>query len=179
MANDDPEFPPELHAEVNAFAKDLSNTDDLGKVVRAHIRIERIIYAIVRELVPFPERLPNLNFHATVALALALGVTPDFGPPLRALGNLRNDFAHELESRLTPERVNGLYGTFNKEAREKIKQDYKRMQGEYPTLKDTAYSNLTPSDKFTLICLHLWGTSRRALRDLEQTTTVRPGRLPG
>jgi len=35
------------------------------------------------------------------------------GPALRALNKLRNDFGHDLEMRLTDERVNGLYGALS------------------------------------------------------------------
>lgn len=167
MANDEPEFPPEIVAEIDAFARDLTNTDDMGKVIRAHIRIERIIYAIVKQLVPFPDKLPDLNFNAIVSLALALGVVEKYGPPLRALGKLRNDFAHDLETKLTSERVNAIFGAFSESDREGLKRDYKRMQSRNPPLAGISFSALTPADKFTLLIMRLWGAARRTLTNLE------------
>jgi len=39
------------------------------------------------------------------------------GPALRALNKLLNDFGHDLEMRLTDERVNGLYGALSAKLR--------------------------------------------------------------
>ena len=97
--------------EIGAFSDDLAKSDDLGSVIRAHIHIENGVYSLVENLTPNAEHLKrlDLDYDQTVSLALVLGLDADWVPSLRAIGKLRNRFAHQLGTVLDDSTVNNLY----------------------------------------------------------------------
>ncbi|WP_421793391.1 hypothetical protein [Hydrocarboniphaga effusa] len=88
----------------------LATEDDMGKVLRIHLLIERALKNGIAQSVPWPDHLPRLrSFGDRVGLALALGLDPDLKGPLTAINSLRNDFAHEEnKERVTDEDVRRL-----------------------------------------------------------------------
>ncbi len=74
----------------------LTTEDDLGKVLRVHLLIERALDITIKQSVPNPKFLPRLrSFSDRVKLALALGLDPQMQGALTSINSLRNDFAHE------------------------------------------------------------------------------------
>jgi hypothetical protein len=102
---------------VTNFDKDLAREEDLGSVIRAHIHVEKEINTIVETLVRAKKHLRrlDLDFDQTVTLALVLGFDSTWAPALRALGNLRNRFAHQLSTCLDASVVNSLYQSLSSE----------------------------------------------------------------
>ncbi len=83
------------------FLEALFGEDELGVVVRAQIHIEARVNALLEILVPFPKKLPRLRFEQMLNLACALGLRDTSISAIKELGNIRNQFAHQLDTRLT------------------------------------------------------------------------------
>jgi hypothetical protein len=97
--------------KMQALATALESEDDLGKVVRGHIHIEHELQQVIFFAAPSPEQLKPFErqeFSEKVQLALMLGLKPDLAPPLNAAGNLRNKFAHRLDTMLNREMAQNL-----------------------------------------------------------------------
>ena len=67
------EIPDHINVDLALFTKDLSNEDEMGAVIRAHIRIENLLLKAIRNLTPHPKHLKklNLDYDGQVTLALA------------------------------------------------------------------------------------------------------------
>jgi hypothetical protein len=117
-----------------ALMKALSSEDDLGKIVRANIHIEHELVGLITLAVPCQDHLKKLlssiDFFTTVQLALVMGLDPQLASPLRAIGNLRNKFAHRLDIKLTQEDSKALVST----APPKSKQGYQKFLREINTV---------------------------------------------
>jgi len=100
----------------------LSSEDELGCVLRGHIHVESYIEEFIRRHLKEPDYFKNmrLEYHQKIDLALALGLDELFKSPLRFLGNLRNDFAHKLDTKLGKQEVKNFYSSFSAEAKELI-----------------------------------------------------------
>lgn len=104
--------------EMEALARALYSDDDLVKVIRAHIHIEHELQRVIFCAVPNPDQLNSFErseFSDEVRLALLLGLRPDLKPSLNAAGNLRNKFAHQLDTTLTQEVAKNLVATLSSE----------------------------------------------------------------
>lgn len=99
-----------LLKELDEFAADLKNEDELGSIIRAHIRIEYLLRQALRNWIPQPEYIDKLDpdYDALITIALLRGMDERYGPPFRALDKLRNDFAHKPDTKLTKQSVNNL-----------------------------------------------------------------------
>jgi hypothetical protein len=99
---------------MQALATALESEDDLGKVVRGHIHIEHELQQIIFFAAPNPDQLKAFErqeFSEKVRLALVLGLKSDLASPLNAAGNLRNKFAHQLDTTLNQEMAKNLVAT--------------------------------------------------------------------
>lgn len=63
-----------------AFYEALRGEDDLGMVVRAHIHIEHELRGLITAAAPKPDQVKfsEMDFDATIRLALILGLHPEF-----------------------------------------------------------------------------------------------------
>jgi hypothetical protein len=91
------------------FYEHLAAEDELGAVVRAHIHVEASLIDFIRSSVPFPDKLPRLTYELRLRLACALGLEQEHFAALKALGEIRNSFGHNLKAELTDQAVNDLY----------------------------------------------------------------------
>lgn len=107
----------------------LEGEDDLGVVLRAHIYIEHELKEYILELAPKPEHIKFLDYeyNGVVALALALGLSPELKPALSSIGGLRNRFAHKLDMTLTKQEANSVYNSLSAEAKSNVHQGYASM----------------------------------------------------
>ncbi len=156
----------EIQAEIQALTTDLFREDEMGAVVRAHIRIEGLLIRTVESLLPRPQQLRklNLDYDQLVTLALALGLREEFGPPFRALGKLRNDFAHKLGTSLSKQVVSNLYETLGSEKKAQVQACFSRIKAEHESTKNIKrFSDLEPGDQFKLIAISLWAAARAAV----------------
>jgi hypothetical protein len=142
--------------EPDDFTKALFGEDELGAVVRAHIHVEAKLLELIGVLVEdesYIRRL-KLEFSQHVDLAVALGLNADYAKGLRAFGNLRNDFAHKLDSRLSKERVCRLYESLSSREKELVQKAFMETP---PTLEDSAtdFNDCGPKSQFILIAVAL------------------------
>ncbi|WP_426683668.1 hypothetical protein ABFU84_05815 [Xanthomonas translucens pv. undulosa] len=157
------EFSDTLQAEVAELAADLAREDQMGMVVRAHIRVESLLIQTIDCLVLRPNLLPklNLDYDQYVTLALALGLKEKFGPPLHVLGKLRNDFAHKLNTSLTKQSANNLYTAFGADDKREVQACFERIKGDNEEMRHfRRFSDLEPADQFKILALTLWAVVR-------------------
>ena len=98
--------------------KDLTAEDELGVVLRAQIHIEASVTEFIETIVMDPDRLPRLRFQDRVQLACALGLKGEYFEALKFFGDLRNRFAHKLDTRLDDATVNELYAKLPRAVKE-------------------------------------------------------------
>ncbi len=163
------------------FFKVLNGEDELGAVIRAHIHIEALLIELLRLLVKDEGALRKLNleFSQSVDLAIALGLGPEHAKGLRAFGNLRNEFAHDLNSRLSDNRVNNLYESLSAADKEVVQHAYARTNSQLG-VNPPSFKNLTPKEKFVLVAVALRGMLEVALSQVRKAEdSMHEKNLPG
>jgi len=146
--------------EVEPFVVDLLKEDDLGAVVRTHIRIENALKVLVRALLKDPsfyEKM-DLDYASTVLLAGALGINKETLPSLNCIGTLRNRFAHNLETKLDANAVQAWYDSLAAEEKDAVQQISKDLWVAHkPGSPYPGFKKLPPRDRFVTIAVQLWG----------------------
>jgi hypothetical protein len=139
---------------VDKFHDSLMGEDELGVVLRAHFYIEAEIEALIAALIPFPSELPRLRYEQKLKLACALGFDGSAFPPLKALGDLRNSFGHQIGAHLTSAMVRTLFDSFTAEDQAIVLAGYNKSRtqlgDELPSFED-----LGPKDSFVVIAVTL------------------------
>ncbi|WP_243318095.1 hypothetical protein [Geothrix paludis] len=152
---------PEIdEAEVSALVADLLREDDLGVVIRAHIRIESALCEVVDALLREPSYRSklNLDYFNTVILAIAVGINTEYGPSLKAIGTLRNSFAHDLETKLDGNSISALYAALVPRHKDKVQEISRNLWVDHnSTMPYPTFKNLSPRDQFIAIAIVLWG----------------------
>lgn len=138
------------------FFKVLGGEDELGAVIRAHIYIEAHLLELLGLLVKDKDHLRKLNleFSQYVDLAVALGLGQEHAKGLRAFGNLRNEFAHKLDSKLSENRINSLYESLSAPDKEIVQSAYVRTNTQLG-VNPPKFKDLTPKERFVLIAVAL------------------------
>ena len=143
------------------FLQALESEDDLGAVIRAHIHIEQHLILLLEALLRHPEHIiNNLNFANRVRLAASLGgIKSEFIEPLIAIGNIRNKFAHKLNTELSAELVNNIYEKYSFTGKEAIQRGFNMINERRPPGKKySSFETVEPRAKFDMLA-----TSTRAL----------------
>jgi hypothetical protein len=137
-------------AASQAFYKALVGEDHLGFIVRAHIHIEHTLRHLIEISIPFPEHLDvdQLNYAMAIRITTSLGLNPRFKGPLRALGKLRNKFAHQLDAQISDEDAERFYDTFAAKEKQMIHEQYAEMRAQ-KEIDDTLWENRDAKDKIT------------------------------
>lgn len=152
--------------EVPFFVADLLKEDDLGAVVRTHIRIEHALKVLVRAMIKDPsfyERM-DLDYASTVLLAGALGISSEVIPSLNSLGTLRNKFAHDLSTQLDANAVQSLYESLSSNQKEDVQKLARELWLSHkPNEPFPGFKKLGPRDRFVTIAVQLWGGLNGAL----------------
>jgi HAMP domain-containing protein len=154
------------------FLAELDREDDLGMIIRAHIRIEILLNGIVETLAPNPKYIGKLelDYHHTVVLAMLLGLKAGIERPLRALGKLRNDFAHDIDTTMDLSKAKNLYETLEAEDKNIVQEVFKRVKDKHPdTITESSFNELQPRDKFKLIAVVLWERVNDALSNTKNS----------
>jgi hypothetical protein len=138
-----------LNAE---FQKALFGEDELGAVVRAHIHIEAQVNTLLSVLVPFPNRLPRLRFEQMLNLACALGLRDDSIVAFKELGNIRNQFGHQLNTRLTTGMVEKMIKGLSLDDLDTLLLTYEITRQQTPS---GPFETLSAKDKFIILCVSL------------------------
>ena len=152
-----------LLKELNEFAADLLSEDELGSVIRAHVRIEYLLRQALKNWIPHPEYIDKLDpdYDAIITIALMHGMDERYGPPFRALGKLRNDFAHKTGTKLTKQSVNNLYKCLSSEDKKGVQGLLKELQDKYDFASTAGpLADAMPVEQFQLIALKLWAIAK-------------------
>ena len=158
--------PVEIPIEIDDFVKDLFREDEMGSVIGAHIRIEYLLLQIIDNLMPKPQHVKNLglDYGGAVTLALALGLNDQFGPPFRALGKLRNNFAHKLDTCINKDVVKSLYTSLSTDTKTQVQNCFHRVKADHESTRHVKrFVDLDPIDQFRLIAVTLWAVLRAAI----------------
>ena len=113
-----------------AFLRLMVSRDDFTVVIKGAAYVEIAVKEFIEAHLARPEDLENvhLDHFDRCALAVALGLDPEFHSPLKALGKLRNTLAHQPEATtLTKGEVNNLYKALPPEMREMVSQLAKKV----------------------------------------------------
>lgn len=155
---------------IDEFIRVLSGEDELGAVLRAQIHIEALLLQLIGVLVKDEKYLRKLNleFSQYVDLAVALGLGPEHAMGLRAFGNLRNDFAHKLDSQLSKSRINSLYESLSTPDKEVVQTAYRKTNTQLG-VSPPKFKDLTPKERFVLIAVALRGMLQVALLEVQRS----------
>jgi len=156
------------------FRKALEGEDELGVVIRGQIHIETQLLRLLALLTPYEQHLENMNLNYTqrVELAQALGLKPQYGPPLKALGRIRNDFAHKPHTRRSKEHLNDLYGNLAEEDREIVLESFKKTKRKIAASPKVPFRELSLKDQFILVMVSLRAILVTAAMEIESKTSA-------
>lgn len=140
------------------FIKSLLGEDELGVVIRAHFHVEAKLLELLHLLGKDENHLSRLNleFSQHVELAVALGLNAEHTQGLRALGKLRNDFAHKLDSELSENRITSLYEALSATDKKIVQDAYQQTMNEFDS-PSRDFKKLSPKERFVLIATTLHG----------------------
>ena len=136
-----------------AFYHSLVAEDELGVVVRAHIHIEASILDFLHARVQKPKLLPRLPYEARLRLACALGLNEEYFECLKALGDLRNHFGHNLSATISGAKANELYTKLPPFAKDVTLATYAKTVVQHDDMP--SFEGLSPKDRFVFIALVL------------------------
>ncbi len=145
---------------------DLFHEDELGAVIRAHIRVESVLRNFVVDSAPNPKyiNMLELDFDKTVTLAVVLGLNEGYEKSLRVLGKLRNDFAHKPDMKLSKNSVNNLYAQLTPEAKQFLQGSFKKLREENESIKPfQKFSDMPPAEQLKIIVVSIWAQVQSAL----------------
>lgn len=137
------------------FFQALTGEDELGVVIRAHVHIEAALTELVEARVPFPDRLPRLNYEKRLQLACALGLKVEHFASLQFLANLRNQFAHRLDAGLTGAAVNKLWSKITPDNQKLVLRALEMTLQKRNESLPAEFAILDPKARFVLISVVL------------------------
>ena len=142
----------------------LVHDEDLVCVLRGHLYIDAELNKFIESALVDPtqlKQLPRKPWNARLELALALGLSPGLGPPLKKFGDIRNDFAHDPDTvRISDERVKELYGTLGDGLRSLVMRGFKVIRTQAiaegaVVPDDRQFADLIPKARFGIIVVAL------------------------
>jgi len=125
-----PTSPPRQGSTLDAPDRDslieVFNQDDpLHVIIRGHLRVESLLIRLIEEDLKVPEALDvtSLNFPTKVDLAIALKlIPPHWDRILRRLNQIRNRFAHKIESDVTQQDIDVIWEALDEHGRAVLKE---------------------------------------------------------
>lgn len=153
MAKANPPMPDE-----ELFAM-LADEDSLHMVLRGTIVIESELRAILELMLMRPNALDSadLGYGQQVALTYAMGIDEELLKPLRALGTIRNNYAHKIMPEIDQSTITNFIKTMGDRERNMIRSQYgllrdsRKINGE----KSEPWDELPPTTKFALCIIVL------------------------
>jgi hypothetical protein len=154
----------------NKFITDLLGEDVLGVVLRAHNYIEALLARLLDALVPSPEYLMklNLDYSEKVDLSVAMGLGLEYACPLKALGSIRNKFAHRLDAVLFKDDTKNLYEGFCSDDKNVVQSTFERTKKQIAPEKTVKFKHLGPKDQFVLLVVTLRAMLLAAVLEAEE-----------
>lgn len=148
-----------IENDVGDLYRHMSSEDDLGVALRSAIYIENQLDLLI-EQISWSNRAVSrlsLDYSGKINLALILGLDERFGPPLSAIGSIRNRFAHQLTTAITKFDVDGLYGNLSPEDKNIVQSTYEKTRSRTNIKRPKKLSSLSPLEQFKLIAIALRG----------------------
>lgn len=141
--------------EDKAFYEQMAFGDDVSVVIKAAVKIDREIAETLNHFFYDPKILETLDltYFQRVGLLVASGFQDRFHTPLKALGKIRNRFAHQPINELSKSDVNNFYNSFSEDDKSIIQETYKIVAKSRE--KKEKFSSLSARDKFTLCVITL------------------------
>lgn len=158
----------EIDSEAS-FTQVLLGEDELGVVVRAHIRIEALLIQLLEQMVHKTKYLNKLelDYAGRVNLAVALGLKASFASPLLALGTLRNSFAHQPNTLVDKNRIDSLYKSLGEDEKEVVQESFLKTKS-LTASKGKSFRALVPKDQFILIAVTLRSMLKAAITQVNE-----------
>lgn len=109
-----------------ALIKFFSGYDDAGKIIRAHLQTEQLINQFIDRHLQNPDALKSakLGYSQSVDLAIAMGMPAAFKENLKALNEIKNDFAHKVDHEIDKNNVDNFYKILPPWIKEKCQEAY-------------------------------------------------------
>jgi len=95
-------------------------------VIRGHLILEHVLISFIQTGLSKSSalKIDRLNFPAKTELAIAMGLLPeDLSPVLLYVNNMRNNFAHDLNFKISPAVIEEFFKKFPKQGQEILLQD--------------------------------------------------------
>ena len=111
------------------FLPAINERDLFKRIIRTHQLIEKaLVRGIVKRLVePGALEMSTIPFPLKVNLAIALGMLPPvYGPPLLKVNAMRNAFAHNPATRVTPEKAMDLWNCVPPYTQQSLRETFRR-----------------------------------------------------
>lgn len=143
---------------LEGLIKAVTAEDMLGGFIRAHLHIEFELNIFIQRRLPEGVLdMLRLEWRKKVDLAIKLGLLSDLKVPLRKVGNIRNDFAHNLGHQLTPDDVEDLMKSFSSTMKDLAQRGYAQSR-KRPSHKDapSTLHEMNPASKLQNCLLQIW-----------------------
>lgn len=137
----------------------LLGEDSLGVVIRAHIHIEHELNEFIKSRLSPPSLIDaiRLSYADRVRLALHLGLEPERKAALNFIGNLRNRFAHQLDSAIEEKDAEDFERALGSESKAALAYAYPTAQERVPTGSwSGSLKQIAPKDRVILYFIVLW-----------------------
>jgi hypothetical protein len=140
------------------FLKALLAEDEVGCVIRSHLYVEAQVDRYLSLAVIQSEYLEklDLNYSRKIDFLCCLGFDVGFRAPLKRLGKLRNDFAHDLSSSLSQKVVNELFSALPEFGKQAVLLSVDLLHHELGLAKPVPeFKNIPVGLQFVIIVLNL------------------------
>ena len=160
-------------------SRDFLLVEEISVIISSQNRIEQSLDGFLRAAAPQPEYIKKVvrNYAQKIDLCLVLGLDSKYEKPLRAIGKLRNRFAHESGVTLEQLTINALH-----ESLPENEQEFIHFLDEFlDRIRETdasmtvakKFRDLSGVDQFRLMAMALWlslyGYTERLIENRRQT----------
>jgi hypothetical protein len=143
---------------MDGLVKALTSEDMLGSVIRIHLYIEFELNTFIQGRLPAGafEAL-RLEYFKKIDLAIALGLPADLKSLLRKVGEIRNNFAHNLDYRLQEAEVDALFKSFGPKLKDVLQRSFARARRSplgagYPS----TLQEMNPASRLQFYTMQIW-----------------------
>ena len=135
----------------------LIQENHVGRVIHTQIHLENLINDFITSVVQYPVHLKpiQLDYFGAVHLALALGLSVELKKPLNVLGKMRNDFAHNLDTKIDSNYMNNFYQSFSLEQKNNMMKFAKESKQSW-VVDGLSWKKVPPAEQFIFMCISLY-----------------------
>ncbi|MBQ0819483.1 hypothetical protein KBI52_04500 [Microvirga sp. HBU67558] len=151
-------------ADAMEFSKALTGEDDLAAIIRSHLYIEHELNVFLEGRIPEQVfETIHIEYFDKIKLAVSLGFPSKYKAALKAVGTIRNKFAHNLRTQLTSTMLDELYQVFDPVTKEGIQWGFKRINPHFPgRSKPKSHKEMPLRDRLSLYVVHIWAGLKAA-----------------